>query len=111
MRSVLGACTKLETRMKIAGRTTSLMLQRLILGGLAMACAGAAQTASAPPKGAPPDSATSAASAPAPDIPSALRTVLNLNGPWRFQQGDDLEWAEPGFDDSRWQTVTLSDSL
>jgi hypothetical protein len=93
-------------RMKLIGRTASLMFPRLILGGIAMACACAAQTAPAPPS-----KDTSAAPAPAPAVPSAIRTVLNLNGPWRFQQGDDLEWAEPGFDDSRWQTVTLGDSL
>jgi hypothetical protein len=93
-------------QMKIIGRTASLVFPRLILGGLAMACACAAQTVPAPPS-----KDTSTALAPVPAEPSAIRTVLNLNGPWRFQQGDDLEWAEPGFDDSRWQTVTLSESL
>jgi hypothetical protein len=92
--------------MKIIERTAAQIFPRLILGGLAMACACAAETAPAPPVGSAP---TVPAAAPA--VPSDLRTVLNLNGPWRFQQGDDLEWAEPGFDDSSWQTVTLGESL
>ena len=92
--------------MKIIERTAAQIFPRLILGGLAMACACAAETAPAPPVGSAP---TVPAAAPA--VPSDLRTVLNLNGPWRFQQGDDLEWAEPGFDDSSWQTVTLNESL
>ncbi len=103
-------CTTLEPRMKIVGRTALRMLPRLILGGLAMACACRAQTAPAPPKDATLAPAASASS-PTPVTPSDLRTVLNLNGPWRFQQGDDLEWAEPGFDDSHWQAVNLSEPL
>ena len=34
-----------------------------------------------------------------------------LDGPWRFQQGDEPGWGDPGFDDSAWQTVTLSQTL
>jgi len=99
--------------MKIVGRTTSLVFPRLILGGLAMACVCMAQIAPTQPKNALSTSGESAASAiaPLPATPSSIRTVLNLNGPWRFQQGDDLEWAEPGFDDSHWQTVILSEPL
>jgi hypothetical protein len=104
-------CSTLELHMKIVGRTASLMFPRLILAGLAMACVCAAQAASAPPKDAPAASAGTSAAAPTPAQPSAFRTVLNLNGPWRFQQGDDLEWAEAGFDDSSWQAVTLGEPL
>jgi len=28
---------------------------------------------------------------------------------WRDHEGDDLEWASPGFDDSAWETVRLDD--
>src|SRR5579862_9033373 len=34
--------------------------------------------------------------------------VVALNGPWAFHTGDDPRWAEPGFDDSRWETVDLT---
>ena len=31
-----------------------------------------------------------------------------LTGPWRFRLGDDMRWARPGFDDSRWETADLT---
>jgi hypothetical protein len=31
-----------------------------------------------------------------------------LTGPWRFQLGDDMRWAAPGFDDSSWENVDLT---
>jgi len=34
-----------------------------------------------------------------------------LDGQWRFHTGDDLQWGEPGFNDSDWPTVSLSQSL
>ena len=45
-------------------------------------------------------------------------SVVALNGPWKFTIGDSLInpatgkpfWAEPGFDDSRWETVDLTPS-
>jgi sigma-B regulation protein RsbU (phosphoserine phosphatase) len=40
-----------------------------------------------------------------------MHGVVQLDGPWRFQMGDDPRWAEPGFDDSGWLTVTLDKSL
>lgn len=36
------------------------------------------------------------------------QSVAPLNGPWRFQVGDDPRWAAPGFDDSRWESVDLT---
>jgi hypothetical protein len=33
------------------------------------------------------------------------RATLPLDGPWKFETGDDLAWARPGFDDSKWQTI------
>ena len=35
-------------------------------------------------------------------------SVVRLNGPWRFHTGDDAAWAQPGFDDSAWESVDLS---
>ncbi|MEM8557961.1 MAG: beta galactosidase jelly roll domain-containing protein [Bacteroidota bacterium] len=31
----------------------------------------------------------------------------DLVGGWRFQPGDDLRWAEPGFDDRGWAMITV----
>jgi hypothetical protein len=42
-------------------------------------------------------------------VPIALgQSVVALNGPWKFHTGDDSAWAEPGFDDSSWETVDLT---
>lgn len=59
----------------------------------------------------PPPSNTATPAADTTPASPDFRATLNLNGPWRFQVGDDLEWAETSFDDSKWQTITLSDSL
>ncbi len=36
------------------------------------------------------------------------RSLVTLTGPWKFRIGDDPRWAEPGFDDSGWETVDLA---
>ena len=32
----------------------------------------------------------------------------DLAGPWKFHTGDDLAWAQPGFDDSGWGSMDLT---
>lgn len=63
-------------------------------------CAGGAQQASQSPP-----------ATPANPAPAAMHGVVQLDGPWRFQMGDDPRWAEPGLDDANWLTVTLDKSL
>lgn len=42
-------------------------------------------------------------------VPVAIgQGSVSLTGPWRFQLGDDPRWAQPGFDDSSWETVDLT---
>ena len=36
------------------------------------------------------------------------KPTIILNGPWRFNTGDNLLWANPNFDDSEWETVDLA---
>jgi serine phosphatase RsbU (regulator of sigma subunit) len=31
--------------------------------------------------------------------------VVPIDGAWQFHVGDDLRWAEPGFDDSKWKPI------
>ena len=31
-----------------------------------------------------------------------------LTGPWKFHTGDNMAWAQPGFDDSAWGTMDLT---
>ena len=35
--------------------------------------------------------------------------TVNLNEGWREQDGDNLAWAQPNFDDSQWGTVEIDD--
>lgn len=35
-------------------------------------------------------------------------STVALNGPWRFQVGDDPRWSSPDYDDSAWETVDLT---
>jgi len=94
--------------MKTIGRAVSHCLSRRILSRIAMLCVGILPLAAqnpAPVSTAVPVSAANTAA------DSAVRPVLSFDGPWRFQIGDDLRWAEPSFDDSQWPTVSLSQPL
>ncbi len=35
-------------------------------------------------------------------------SAIELTGPWKFHVGDDMQWAQPGFDDSNWGTMDLT---
>jgi hypothetical protein len=86
--------------MKIIRRAISQHHLRLILYWLAV-LSGALPLAAQTPSSQP-------ASAPAP---TTVRSVLSLEGPWRFSIGDDHTWADPAFDDSNWLPVNASQSL
>lgn len=73
----------------------------LVLGICVMSCA-ALPPGLAAPSAEPPKSRLAAA----PE-----QAVANLDGPWRFQVGDDSRWAEPDFDDSGWRTVVTGKPL
>jgi hypothetical protein len=58
---------------------------------------------------------TSSAAAPAADataagvIPVKLgESSIELTGPWKFHTGDNMAWAEPGFDDASWRSIDLT---
>lgn len=44
----------------------------------------------------------------APITLSLGHDAMALDGPWKFQVGDDPRWAQPGFDDSSWEDMDLS---
>jgi len=46
-------------------------------------------------------------SAPATRI-TIGQSLIGLVGPWKFHIGDDPRWADPDFNDSRWETVELA---
>jgi hypothetical protein len=56
-------------------------------------------------------SAVPATNAPAVTPVPGVHAVLDLDGPWHFQAGDDPRWADPAFDDSKWPTVNLTEPL
>jgi hypothetical protein len=35
------------------------------------------------------------------------RCLVDLNGTWKFELGDDLRRAEPGYDDSKWESIKV----
>jgi hypothetical protein len=48
-------------------------------------------------------------SASAPTVSIVLdRSIVALNGPWKFHTGDDPRWAAPRFDDLAWENVDLT---
>ena len=72
----------------------------------------AAQATPAPPAAAASQAPAATAAAVANSAaPARIHGVVSLDGPWRFQIGDDPMWADPKFDDSAWQTVTLGQPL
>jgi phosphoserine phosphatase RsbU/P len=93
-------------------RTAAKIHSRLTLCWLSLFCASAipiaAQSAAAP--------AAAPATVPTNNVVFAsLHGTMDLEGPWRFQVGDDpdgrLGWADPRFDDSGWPTLTLGKTL
>ena len=44
-------------------------------------------------------------------IPAATHGTIRLEGPWTFHTGDDPGWASPTFDDSKWDKITVGQSL
>ena len=33
--------------------------------------------------------------------------ILRLNGQWKFSIGDNTDWAEPGFEDTQWESINV----
>jgi sigma-B regulation protein RsbU (phosphoserine phosphatase) len=96
--------------MKIVGRAARIY-SRSILRGLVLLCMAAAPAALVAA-----DQATAAqrpqeSTAKDGVAPAGIHGILQLDGPWRFQMGDNPQWADPGFDDSSWPTVTLGKTL
>ncbi len=102
--------------MKIFGKATARATRWPILRGLVVACLAVASlgvaslAAQTKPNPSSPTAQSSSATT-SPPAPLSATDVLNLDGPWRFQKGDDLRWSDPAFDDSKWPTVTLSQPL
>jgi hypothetical protein len=83
-------------------------MRRFLLSVLLMSCLILevhAQRASQPraPK-TPPAAASSAAATRV----TLGQSVIALTGPWKFRVGDDPHWADPAYDDSKWESMDLT---
>src|SRR5271157_3057905 len=99
---------KLRRRMKIVEPAAARFQPRSTLRWLAILCAAATPLSAQSPSNPAAEPATVSANNAAP---ARIHGAMSLDGPWRFQTGDDPRWADPGFDDSAWPTVTLSQPL
>jgi phosphoserine phosphatase RsbU/P len=99
-----GFCAKLENQMMSLKRTTARSISRSICRSLMFLCVCVLPVIAQGPSGPSSSSPQNAAA-------TAVRTVLNLDGPWKFQQGDDPRWADPALDDRNWLNVTLGTPL
>ncbi len=36
-----------------------------------------------------------------------MRTLLNLRGQWKIELGDEMKWADPKFDDTKWDKIRV----
>lgn len=36
------------------------------------------------------------------------KNLITLNGPWKFTTGDNIKYAAPNYDDSQWETISLT---
>jgi hypothetical protein len=94
--------------MKTAGRTARFITQWMLCC-LALFCVHTRPLDAQTPAAAAPVSVPASAS-PAP-VSAKVHATMELDGPWRFQVGDDPRWADPSFDDSAWPTATISKPL
>ncbi len=44
-------------------------------------------------------------------VPASIMGTTRLDTRWRFHTGDDPNWADPAFDDSKWDKINLTESL
>jgi heme exporter protein D len=84
----------------------------LLVAALCIGATGASLRADSPPMAQTSDVSTADTSS-APISRWAEQVVLgsssvDLNGPWKFHKGDDLQWAQPDFNDSGWPSMDLT---
>lgn len=81
-----------------------------VVAALALGCAPITARAHEDSSPAQPASAGPAAKVAGAITPSG-HTEAHLEGPWRFQIGDNPQWADPQMDDSSWPAVNLGKPL
>jgi hypothetical protein len=94
-------------RLSVTGKKISTLVAAITLG--TMSCALCADTSHAFESGNP--STTSATASPISQWAEQVvlgTSTADLTGPWKFHKGDNLEWAQPDFNDSGWSSMDLT---
>ncbi len=94
-------------RLSVTSKKISTLVAAIILG--TMSCALCADTSHASQSGNP--STTSATASPISQWAEQVvlgTSTADLTGPWKFHKGDNLEWAQPDFNDSGWSSMDLT---
>ena len=93
-------------RLSETGKKISMLVAALCLGTMSfpVSAAGAPATET---------SISSTSTSPASASHWAEQVVLGsstveLNGPWKFHRGDDMQWAQPDFNDAGWAAMDLT---
>src|SRR6202021_753822 len=89
--------------MKIGFKTAKCNAWRR-MGGLGLVLAATLALAAQSPVTVTPGSGVAASAL-------AISGTMILDGPWRFQAGDDPRWADAGYDDSTWPTLALRKAI
>jgi hypothetical protein len=89
------------------GAFSFLIGERLLPAALAVACLCAYSNAESISASSPAPSQTPGSSHWAEQVVLGSSTV-DLTGPWKFHKGDNLEWAEPNFNDEGWTSMDLT---
>ncbi|MBD3290708.1 glycoside hydrolase [candidate division KSB1 bacterium] len=50
------------------------------------------------------------ASSDLPALERGMKRIVNLNGRWKFEIGDNPRWADPKFDDNSWEEIYVPSS-
>src|SRR4051812_14488773 len=100
-------CRNLVMRMHFLNKAARMVFARVVICALALAigCPSALTSQQAPAQATP--AGNGSTNGPA----TGIRTVVNIEGQWRFHSGDDLAWADPAFNDSDWVAINLNQSL
>lgn len=94
-------------RLSVTSKKISTLVAAIILG--TMSCALCADTSHASQSDNP--STTSATASPISQWAEQVvlgTSTADLTGPWKFHKGDNLEWAQPDFNDSGWSSMDLT---
>jgi heme exporter protein D len=93
-------------RLSVTGTKISILVAAITLG--TMCCALRADTSPAVQSGNPSTSGTSASISQWAEQVVLGSSTADLTGPWKFHKGDDVQWAQPDYNDAGWSAMDLT---